>query len=173
MYTGAQIIISGSFIEHFFYSFVCIFPAFFYKYDNPPITIHKGLILNKVIQSLSLFYMNEMNIEFNSIFLTGSILIGVGQLLNISVYKAIGFNGVYYGILFGEKYKVPWVTSFPYNMPIKHPQYIGAYLCYLGVWLCAYNTYDIEFIKFAIMMALSYIMISIVEIFRASPKYEV
>jgi hypothetical protein len=70
MYTGAQIIISGSFIEHFFYSFVCIFPAFFYKYDNPPITIHKGLILNKVIQSLSLLYMNEMNIEFNSIFLT-------------------------------------------------------------------------------------------------------
>ena len=48
-----------------------------------------------------------------------------GQLLNFSVYRAIGKVGVYYGFKLGME--VPWVTGFPFNV-VRHPQYTGATL---------------------------------------------
>ena len=48
----------------------------------------------------------------------------LGQYLNVSVYTALGTNGVYYGVRFGID--VPWCYDFPFNVSwLKHPQYIG------------------------------------------------
>ena len=47
----------------------------------------------------------------------------IGQWLNLSVYKAIGHNGVYYGVRLGRP--VPWHTGWPYSLgpfAVPHPQ---------------------------------------------------
>ena len=61
---------------------------------------------------------------------TGLQLILFGQLLNFSIYDAIGKNGVYYGNKFGIS--IPWCTSFPFNVFTAHPQYCGAVMTVLG-----------------------------------------
>ena len=38
---------------------------------------------------------------------------------------------VYYGFKLGHK--VPWVTGFPFNLGISHPQYVGATLTLWGL----------------------------------------
>lgn len=53
----------------------------------------------------------------------------VGQGLNGAVYRALGFEGVYYCRELGFP-APPWVQGFPFIMP--HPQYIGSILTVLG-----------------------------------------
>ena len=62
--------------------------------------------------------------------LFGAVLVFAGQSLNIGTYKALGKDGVYYGIKFGRK--IPWVTGFPFTV-CPHPQYIGSSLSVWGV----------------------------------------
>ena len=38
---------------------------------------------------------------------------------------------VYYGFKLGHK--IPWVTGFPFNLGISHPQYVGATLTLWGL----------------------------------------
>ena len=46
------------------------------------------------------------------------------------MYAAIGNDGVYYGFKLGRS--VPWCTSFPFNVHLRHPQYVGVVLTLLG-----------------------------------------
>merc|ERR1711879_139067 len=54
-----------------------------------------------------------------------------GQILNIGIYNAIGADGVYYGCKLGRP--VPWATGFPFNLGIRHPQYVGSVLSWAGL----------------------------------------
>eukprot|EP00213_Chloropicon_mariensis_P005753 CAMPEP_0197474528 /NCGR_PEP_ID=MMETSP1309-20131121/5968_1 /TAXON_ID=464262 /ORGANISM="Genus nov. species nov., Strain RCC998" /LENGTH=168 /DNA_ID=CAMNT_0043014201 /DNA_START=387 /DNA_END=893 /DNA_ORIENTATION=- len=94
----------------------------------------------KVVQALSfVFYIVTLlgtNVFMETVttahpltLLFGAILFAAGQALNLGVYKALGVDGVYYGIKYGKK--VPWVTGFPFNI-CPHPQYIGASLSIWG-----------------------------------------
>ncbi|CAK0824203.1 unnamed protein product [Prorocentrum cordatum] len=62
-----------------------------------------------------------------------AVLIGIGQLLNAAVFRAIGAMGVYYGTQLG--YEVPWCSSFPYNAGIPDPQYWGVVFFLWGLYL--------------------------------------
>lgn len=53
------------------------------------------------------------------------------QVLNLSIFRAIGQAGVYYGFKLGHT--VPWVHGFPFNV-VSHPQYVGSVLT---VWALA------------------------------------
>eukprot|EP01134_Creolimax_fragrantissima_P004983 CFRG4983T1 len=55
-------------------------------------------------------------------------LITFGQVLNISTYKALKWEGIYYGAKLGKT--IPWVHGFPFNT-FNHPQYLG---CVCTVW---------------------------------------
>lgn len=55
-----------------------------------------------------------------------------GQALNLGIYKAIGADGVYYGCKLGRS--VPWATGFPFNLGLRHPQYVGAMLSWTGIF---------------------------------------
>ena len=55
MFFSAQIVVFFSFVEHFFYSFVCFYPGYFAKAKNPPQEIHKGLMVCKALQVALLF----------------------------------------------------------------------------------------------------------------------
>mmetsp|Transcript_16049 Transcript_16049/g.35925 ORF Transcript_16049/g.35925 Transcript_16049/m.35925 type:complete len:231 (-) Transcript_16049:37-729(-) len=57
-------------------------------------------------------------------------LVAVGQTLNVAMYKAIGCKGVYYGFKLGCE--IPWCSSFPFNVGLRHPQYVGVVLCLAG-----------------------------------------
>ena len=59
------------------------------------------------------------------------LLIGCGQLLNVSIYRAIGADGVYYGFELGAP--VPWSSAFPFSAGFRHPQYVGGVLSQLGI----------------------------------------
>ena len=59
-------------------------------------------------------------------------LLAFGQLLNISMMKAIGTNGVYYGVRLHRP--VPWCTDFPFNT-FRHPQYLGSVASLWGILL--------------------------------------
>jgi hypothetical protein len=60
-----------------------------------------------------------------------AVLLVVGQVLNVYVYKTLGYDGVYYGHRYGKK--VPWVEGFPFW--INSPQYLGMTLTVLAVCL--------------------------------------
>jgi len=51
------------------------------------------------------------------------LFVVVGQTLNFSMYQAIGNAGVYYGFKLGST--VPWCYGFPFNVGLRHPQYVG------------------------------------------------
>ena len=62
----------------------------------------------------------------------GTMMIAVGQTLNLSVFHRLGDVGVFYGNRFG--YEVPWRTAFPFSM-LVHPQYVGAVLSIWGLFV--------------------------------------
>ena len=88
-------------------------------------------------------------------------LFGVGQFLNMSVYKAIGVNGVYYGTRLGKK--VPWYNGFPFGT-VPHPQYLGSALSYWGVFLFFYNaSHHLPLMALGVFTTLFYAFSSYVE----------
>jgi methylene-fatty-acyl-phospholipid synthase len=62
----------------------------------------------------------------------GLLLLGSGQVLNLSVFHRLGRKGVFYGDRFG--YAVPWCRRFPFSV-LKHPQYVGTLLSIWGFFL--------------------------------------
>jgi methylene-fatty-acyl-phospholipid synthase len=64
--------------------------------------------------------------------LAGVLLIGVGQFLNVAVFRRLGRVGVFYGNRFGRP--TLWCTGFPFSL-LRHPQYVGASLSVWGFFL--------------------------------------
>ena len=160
MYT----VILFSYVEHLMYAMIWLYPEFFNKLNFNPKKVHKFLIAVKFIGiSLAIYQnYNMINIYYNYLCMFGIAMVAFGQFLNLAVYRAIGFNGVYYGNKFGIN--IPYCTKFPYNTNIKHPQYIGAYTTYIGLWFVFMQKLSyMDFTIFSVLMALSYIMISIIE----------
>jgi len=69
----------------------------------------------------------------------GGALIGVGQILNFSVFYRLGTIGVFYGNQFG--YEIPWCRAFPFSL-LRHPQYVGALLSIWGFFLALRFPHD-------------------------------
>jgi phosphatidyl-N-methylethanolamine N-methyltransferase len=59
----------------------------------------------------------------------GVMVIGLGQGLNVSVFKRLGKIGVFYGNRFGHS--VSWCRKFPFTW-FEHPQYVGTVLAIWG-----------------------------------------
>ena len=64
--------------------------------------------------------------------IVAAILMIAGQILNVAIYYRIGDDGVYYGFKLGRT--VPWCTKFPFNIGLRHPQYVGVVL---NIWAIA------------------------------------
>ncbi|MGE3176713.1 MAG: methyltransferase [Vicinamibacterales bacterium] len=62
----------------------------------------------------------------------GAALVVVGQGLNVSVFRRLGADGVFYGCRFGRP--VAWCREFPYSW-FAHPQYVGAVVSITGLFL--------------------------------------
>ncbi|XOZ32802.1 methyltransferase [Halomonadaceae bacterium KBTZ08] len=62
----------------------------------------------------------------------GIALMGLGLVLNASVFARLGRVGVFYGSQLGHH--VPWVQGFPFSL-LKHPQYMGALALIWGFFL--------------------------------------
>ena len=131
-------------LEHLFYTWAWFLPDQFMALaaaskTDPCEALQIGLGINKVIQIITvitfcLVYNVTFNDDISYFYVLLSIIgVGIGQFLNYSVYKALGVNGVYYGVKFGKK--VPWCTQFPFNVPwLKHPQYLGAAITHISLW---------------------------------------
>jgi len=92
-------------------------------------------------------------------------LLSIGQVLNGSCFRALGVEGIYYGIKFGKK--IPWCTSWPYGgaLSIPHPQYVG---CVLTIWamilaLCTPQHYDRGALGLGAFWSILYVFSAIVE----------
>jgi hypothetical protein len=76
---------------------------------------------------------NPLNVDPKQL-IAGIVLLLIGQLLNVAVFKALGGVGVYYGHEFG--YSVQRVSYFPYNVSwISDPQYWGVVFTIWGIYL--------------------------------------
>ncbi len=62
----------------------------------------------------------------------GVLLIAAGQTLNLSVFRALGKVGVFYGNRLGQR--VPWQRTFPFTW-FEHPQYLGTVLTIWGFFV--------------------------------------
>tara|TARA_B100000497_G_scaffold12826_1_gene14656 strand:- start:188 stop:520 length:333 start_codon:yes stop_codon:yes gene_type:complete len=85
-----------------------------------------GAILNYSIEHNTLIpYIENFNIM-------NLLLLTIGQTLNTAVYYKLGLIGVYYGDRLG--YQLPYIITFPYNIGIKNPQYVGCVLTLCGLY---------------------------------------
>lgn len=133
-------------LEHIGYSIVirCTRRVKHYV-ERPTEVIHLFLLSQKCLQCCAIFWFGRRHqVEFvlrpdvtMSDLWPGLGGIFVGQFLNLSVYRAIGRRGVYYGAQFGQE--LPFVTTFPYNW-MDHPQYLGALSTWYGVIYLVYVT---------------------------------
>ena len=73
--------------------------------------------------------------------------------------------GVYYGKRFG--YPIEWVTTFPFNMNLYDPQYIGAVLSVWG-WFFFFQLDEVP----AVYLTICYIYMSLVEYREYTPAAE-
>lgn len=82
--------------------------------------LQMGVILNYSVEHNTLIpYIENFNIM-------NLLLLIIGQTLNTAVYYKLGLIGVYYGDRLG--YQLPYITTFPYNIGIVNPQYVGCVL---------------------------------------------
>mmetsp|Transcript_55828 Transcript_55828/g.88478 ORF Transcript_55828/g.88478 Transcript_55828/m.88478 type:complete len:234 (+) Transcript_55828:47-748(+) len=58
------------------------------------------------------------------------VCVALGQTLNVAMYGAIGNAGVYYGFKLGRE--IDWCHGFPFNVGLRHPQYVGVVLTLWG-----------------------------------------
>jgi len=172
-------------IERMVYSIVWLFPAHFVHFaqHSPLRRVGQGRPLDVVV---SLFYISkvfQLGSIFGHYFYIGSVesllaelrgltafrlVLGVqffvvGQLLNASIYRAIGKAGVYYGYKIGVP--VPWCTGFPFNVFTMHPQYAGVVMSLLGggLLMCTKEHAKLGFVGVGISQALYYLYMAIVE----------
>ena len=84
------------------------------------------------------------------------------QGLNISIYRAIGKRGVYYGHRLGEE--SPWVTGFPFSV-MPHPQYCGVCIFVLGTNLLVATPVHVAagWLNLTAIQVLFYVYMSLVE----------
>lgn len=176
---GILAFVAASFVEHAIYSWVWLDPKSFRaivcggnKVD-PIDRLHLLLSACKALQLVGAISGLWHHMTLNSPSVTTAIAFLAclfGQVLNMSVYKAIGKAGVYYGIKFGRK--IPWCTGFPYNSPaipgwgpiLAHPQYMGATLTYFGMYGLFLQTLPLGyFIIFFSGVSASYIAMSCIE----------
>jgi methylene-fatty-acyl-phospholipid synthase len=66
------------------------------------------------------------------VLLAGVLLMAAGQALNLSVFRALGKVGVFYGNRLGHH--VPWRHTFPFTW-FTHPQYLGTVLTIWGFFV--------------------------------------
>ena len=100
-------------------------------------SLQYSIIINYSIKNKTLIpYIENFNI-------INFLLIIIGQILNFAVYYKIGIIGVYYGNKFG--YNLPWISTFPFNIRLKNPQYIGCILTLIGM----YPLLSIEYIIYS------------------------
>jgi phosphatidyl-N-methylethanolamine N-methyltransferase len=62
----------------------------------------------------------------------GTLLMSLGQVLNLSVFARLGRIGVFYGNRLGHT--VPWCRRFPFTW-FSHPQYVGTVLSIWGFFV--------------------------------------
>eukprot|EP00485_Elphidium_margaritaceum_P009867 CAMPEP_0202686046 /NCGR_PEP_ID=MMETSP1385-20130828/1841_1 /ASSEMBLY_ACC=CAM_ASM_000861 /TAXON_ID=933848 /ORGANISM="Elphidium margaritaceum" /LENGTH=201 /DNA_ID=CAMNT_0049340545 /DNA_START=32 /DNA_END=637 /DNA_ORIENTATION=- len=185
-YTSLFLVFS---LEHLFYSFIWYQPLLAQRLfslicgasKDPCVAVHYGLVCNKTLQailSVYLLYTFDLQLAVLDASLTYKVsywmvlvhatLFLVGQILNFSVYNAIGFDGVYYGVKFNKT--IPWVTKFPYNVKwLKHPQYAGTWLSYInGIFILKLIMVPNEALStllsnLQIFITLSYLYMSFIE----------
>lgn len=128
----------------FLYSYIWLYPEHFKKvfhkwiayYDTPMDFYQYLAIIIKVIQIVSfglvLIFWQGRATTSETQFNLSMLLILIGQFLNISVFLAIGIKGVYYGFRFG--YKIDRCHGFPFNIGLRHPQYLGMILSWHGLF---------------------------------------
>jgi hypothetical protein len=146
-------------LSHIVYFFIWHFPETYMRISsNPcvhPVDLTFGFVVTgKCIQfCVAVFWylkVNDFFVEylmdpelanFESVsyvrLFCGFYFMVFGQWLNSHVWKTLGINGVCYGFKLGRP--IPWITSFPFNVGISNPQYVGSTITNLGITMLLLN----------------------------------
>ena len=138
-------------LPHWFYAFIWLQPKRYINFSKTYLSLESHPVdtmaliatILKPIQFLSFIFWYIGTGAMNNLYdlsiwsyLLFIILFGIGQILNAGIYKAVGKDGVYYGIKLGKK--IPWCTGFPFNV-VAHPQYVGSVLTAWAVFYILYT----------------------------------
>ena len=130
-------------IPHWLYAFIWIKPKLYMKLSRkylsdklePIVTFTYLASLLKPVQFIAFLAwyctigsISNIQLDVFKVLISLSMIV-FGQILNVGIYKAVGANGVYYGIKLGKK--IPWCTGFPFTV-VDHPQYVGSVLTAWG-----------------------------------------
>lgn len=132
--------------SHVWYAYVWLYPASFQrrfvrKGSDPVAVFEYCSVMLRGIQTLVFawwVFVSGVDWTGHSVpqSIVGALLVACGQYLNYSVFKAIGVEGVYYGVRLGKK--IDWFEGFPFTF-VPHPQYVGGVLTLWGVVLHLIN----------------------------------
>lgn len=162
--------------ERLVYGFVYHFTPSFRKLAGMPssgkadLTIMHALVSSfKVVQVATVLYdllpKTGYTIPFGRMFgdseslvrvAAGVVLVAIGQVLNVSIYQAIGSVGVHYGRELGHD--VPWCEGWPFTV-LSNPQYIGVVLTFWGIYMMLSPTWwDVEWYAIPLVISFWYAM---------------
>ena len=140
-------------LPHLLYFFIWNWPKSFKSIaksvssDHPVDFMFKLVSLGKLIQFTTIFIWYLKSIK-TSIFgriteivtlkslgllqlMAGIGLVFIGQFINSFVWKKLGIDGTCYGFKLGRP--IEWVTGFPFNIGLRHPQYVASCLTLIGL----------------------------------------
>lgn len=160
------------------HGFIWNFPAKFTKLCAPtgkhPVEVFAGLeIVGKVWQISCLVALIGIDAVGGVISVALSapawcyglfvLYVAIGQTLNMAMYAAIGNDGVYYGFRLGRE--VPWCSGFPFNVGLRHPQYVGVVLTIYGGVACLLSESLVRagLVQAGVAWASMYIVMAIME----------
>lgn len=147
-------------LERFWYAWVWYHPESFRRFCSHPLIAVFGEPVNVLRNVFVCFKTLQLGIFFGWCYLhgggtilpsgeddvwvwIGSVLIALGQILNVGVFWQLGKVGVFYGNRLG--YQVPRCKGFPFSL-LKHPQYTGAILSIWGFFMTTRFPHDDWFI---------------------------
>lgn len=147
-------------LERFWYAWVCHHPESFRRFCSKPVVALFGEPVNVLRNFFFCFKTLQLSIFFGWCYLygegtiippgedglwigMGSVLIAIGQVLNVGVFLQLGKIGIFYGNELG--YHIPRCQDFPFSL-LRHPQYVGAVLSIWGFFMTTRFPYDDWFI---------------------------
>lgn len=163
------------------YSYIWLKPEKYAKFchqkmrQSNPIKVYAGISVSMKLLQVGLMLLIALYYKGATLFISDlyqtswkrwcvTLMLGtMGQFLNATVYYQIGIDGVYYGCKLGKE--IPWNTNFPFNLGMRHPQYMGAILSWWGLFNSVMSPLLIEegYMFLCVMTGLSYLVVAIVE----------
>lgn len=163
---------------HILYAFIWIWPSLWkqaFKQKSSDVLANVAVALKVAQGSACLLWLakrrsGDMCLDLTNVdawrLTAFAALFGVGQVLNVTTYHALGKAGVYYGSKLGHD--IPWVSGFPFSV-VPHPQYLGSVMSLWGIG-AVFSSFDRHVWNVVLFWTALYCATALIEDFITQPS---